>query len=164
MLTILAICGGPALAAPHLYDTGWTDYASNPVLDPSTRAYYPTLAYDNSKFSGRGAAYYYKMWYSTGGQIGLAHSDDGKSWVDVGVLPTLSTNAHHSWVLYDSGGFGGSGVFYKVWYWDTSKLFGPAQAIAYAESTDGVSWTNHQNEYARCFPLSGSDQSQSFHH
>ncbi len=142
----LIICS-TAFAASHLYTIGWQDYQSNPVFDPATRAYYPTLAYDDSKFSSHGTAYYYKMWYSTGSKIGLAYSDNGKSWTEVGELPTLSTNASHPWIVYDAGGFGGSGVFYKIWYWDTSKIYGPAKSIAYAESTDGVSWTNKQNVF-----------------
>ena len=130
------------------YDSGWLDYNANPVFNPTANVYYPSVVYDSSKFSAHGIAYYYKMWYSNGGQIGLAYSNDGKTWTDAGFLPSL-TVAHHPQVIYDPGGFGGSSVYYKIWYWDTTpaKLYGPAKAIAYAESADGINWTNKQSVF-----------------
>ncbi len=138
IFSFLAVAG----AAPLTGEILWNDLPSNPVFDPAVSAYYPTLAYDSSKFSGNGSAYYYKMWYSTGSQIGLAGSDDGRNWSDLGLLSTL-TAAHHPYIIYDETGFGGSGVYYKMWFWDTDEsVFGTP--IGYADSTDGVTWTNRQ--------------------
>lgn len=98
--------------------TYWEDYSSNPVFDPSSgvRAYYPSVLYDENAFSGHGDSSYYKMWYSDGSSIGYATSNDGIHWTDHGSVTGL-TNAYHAKVIYDENGFGGSGVYYKVWYW-----------------------------------------------
>ena len=123
---------------------GWTEYASNPVFDPSdtsVRAYYPWVLYDASKFSGHGASNYYKMWYGTGSTLRLAYSDDGINWNEQGGDLNTLTNPHHPVVVYDASGFGGS-VYYKIWYWDSSSPYG--NPIRYAESTDGIAWINDQ--------------------
>jgi hypothetical protein len=141
-LMLLCILTVPVLAQSSIV---WTDHGE--IFHPATGAYYPSVLYDANAFSGHGASYYYKMWYSTGSASGIAltFSNDGKLWTAYnggGVLSTL-TNAHHNRVLYDAGGFGGSGVFYKIWYWDQSQLYS-INAIRYAESADGVSWVNDQ--------------------
>jgi len=121
---------------------GWVEYPTNPVFAPG-KAYYPSVLYDANKFSGHGDSYYYKMWYYTGSpSIRLAYSNDGINWVNEGGDLGVLTNAAHPVVLYDAGGFGGSGYYYKIWYWDGTQE-GPG-AIRYAESTDGIHWTNDQ--------------------
>jgi hypothetical protein len=146
---------------------------SGQVFNPG-RAYYPSMLYLNGPnpfgdasgdiIGGGPDSYstdpYYKMWFSTSGGIGFAYSADGVAWNDAGLVSGL-TNPHHVQVLYDAGGFGGGGVTYKIWYWNTSFLYGdstgpgdppgcdptavPHQcSIWYAESTDGITWTNDQ--------------------
>ncbi len=122
------------------YSQTWSDNAANPVFDPSTAAYYPSVIYDEAKFGGSSA---YKMWYSDGTtHIGLATSGDGVQWAEFAGNPVAGlTNPHHCQVVYDSSGFGGTGVYYKIWYWDTAQLYS-INAIRYAESADGVAWAN----------------------
>ena len=151
--------------------TGWTDDAvNNPVFDPLTRSYYPAVIYQQGAFGnsmgddidGAGGvadtyavAPYYKLWSTNGaGGIQLAYSDDGINWTTYDSSATLPglTNAHHVVVLYDDSGFGGGSTNYKIWYWDTSELYGPCDplngdlscSIRYAESTDGITWENDQ--------------------
>lgn len=138
------------LAAP-LAHAGWgddlIDYPANPIFDPPSgdRIYYPTVLYDASAFGGGGAGPFYKMWFSDGsGNIGTARSNDGIVWAE-GVDASGLINPHHSTVIYDASGFGGGGAgpFYKIWYWDTSKLYS-VDAIRVAESDDGINWMNDQ--------------------
>ncbi|MFQ5892144.1 MAG: hypothetical protein ACE5HW_05060, partial [Candidatus Methanofastidiosia archaeon] len=125
-------------------NSDWIEYESNPVFDPDHKAYYPSIIYDSNKFSGNGDSYFYKMWYATSTGIRLAYSDDGISWTEYGTsdLGTL-TNANHPFVIYDENGFGGTSVKYKIGYWDTGNLY-TINAIRYAESQDGMNWTNDQ--------------------
>lgn len=125
--------------------TEFTEYASNPVLDPASgvRAYYPTVLYDAAGFSGHGTASYYKMWFSNGSGIAYAYSDDGMNWTEYNnsaSLAGLASPANHQVVLYNSSAFGGS-YYYKIWYW-TESVNG--LSIRYAESTDGITWQNDQ--------------------
>jgi hypothetical protein len=100
------------------------------------------VLYDANKFSSHGDSYYYKMGYDTGSAVRLAYSDDGVNWVEQSVddLGTL-TNARHPVVLYDAGGFG-EGIYYKIWYWNSARLY--PDPIRYAESSDGIHWVNDQ--------------------
>jgi hypothetical protein len=142
LLMVLPIFASLALQVEHAKAVnGWTEYASNPVFDPSVRAYYPWVLYDASKFSGHGDSHYYKMWYGTGSTLRLAYSDDGIIWVEEGGDLSVLTNPHHPVVAYDPSGFGGS-VYYKIWYWDSSSPYG--NPVRYAESTDGIVWVNDQ--------------------
>ncbi|NYT13745.1 MAG: hypothetical protein GKC01_04455 [Candidatus Methanofastidiosa archaeon] len=124
-------------------DISFDEYPSNPVFDPATRAYYPTVIFDINKFSGHGGSAYYKMWYNDGsGGIYLTKSDDGILWEAVTALNGLSS-AYHPVVLYDANEFGGGGINYKIWYWVGGSLES-INSIRYAESTDGVNWINDQ--------------------
>ena len=104
----------------------WQDYGSNPVFSPPGGAYYPSVLHDAANFSGHGAAYPYKMWYDAHDPYSpaLAGSFDGITWtVLANPLVGLKTSganqsANHLVVRYDAGGFGGSGYFYRIWYWD----------------------------------------------
>jgi len=140
----------------------WTEYAGNPVFDPiSNRAYYPTVAYDAAAFShaqgdviSASLPYtyqvtpYYKMWVATGaGAAGIqfAYSNDGISWYEFNngaALPGLYPTGYHSFVLYDTGGFGTSHR-YKVWYWSGIMSYAVGD-IRTAESVDGIAWENDQ--------------------
>ncbi len=128
--------------------TIWTEYPSNPVFDPASgvRAYYPTVQYDVSRFSGHGTNAAYKMWFANGSGIAYAYSDDGYNWTEYNnstALSGLSGSPNHPVVLYDSAGFGGGSYYYKMWYWDTSVGYNTF-CIRYAESTDGINWVNDQ--------------------
>ncbi|MEM3030581.1 MAG: hypothetical protein QXH27_02495 [Candidatus Micrarchaeia archaeon] len=124
-----------------LGNEGWVQ-ANNPIFDPATKAYYPTVLYDPNRFASHGAEAYYKMWYSDGSHVWLAVSEDGLNWSVVGQSTGLA-DANHPKAIYDPDGFGGSGVYYKIWYWDTTKLY-TVEAIRYAESADGLNWVNDQ--------------------
>jgi hypothetical protein len=127
----------------------WTEYPNNPVLgqghgDPF-RTYYPSVIYDENYFSGHGMAALFKMWYNTSSDIALAVSDDGLNWTNIGSVSNL-TNGSHPLVEYYPAGFiggGGSTMYYRIWYWDTTELYDVA-AIRYAESVDGSAWENDQ--------------------
>jgi hypothetical protein len=122
--------------------TEWNDYTSNPVFDPASRAYYPTVLYDVNAFSGHGASFFYKMWYDSPTPIMLAGSNDGISWTVIGTTTGLK-DARHARIIYNLAGFGG-GIFYKIWYWDSVVSIYSINALRYAESADGMIWTNDQ--------------------
>jgi hypothetical protein len=125
----------------------WTEHPENPIfghgVDNGPKAYYPSVLYDTESFSGHGVSAEYKMWYGTsGGQTGLATSDDGISWTDQGVVVS---NGYHATVLYDAAQFGEvGGPYYKIWYWPGIGTVNSIGAIRYAESSNGISWDNDQ--------------------
>jgi hypothetical protein len=107
------------------------------------KAYYPSVLYDRKGF-GDGHGPRYKMWYSDGeGTVKVVTSRDGRSWSNPTVVQGLGGDAHHVQVLYDASGFGSS-YKYKIWYWDIDADLYSIDAIAYAESSDGVNWINDQ--------------------
>ncbi len=83
----------------------------------------------------------YRMWYSTASGIAYAESYDGLAWVQKGLVTGLR-NARQGRVLYDPEGFGG-GAHFRIWYRDANLAFLPS-AIRYAESENGLAWTNDQ--------------------
>ena len=140
------------LASGSRVFAAWQDYGSNPVFSPPGGAYYPSVLYDVANFSGHGAAYPYKMWYDAHGPYSpaLAGSYDGISWIVLAnPLVGLKTSggnqsANHLVVRYDAAGFGGSGYFYRIWYWDQSVSIYGITAIRSAQSADGITWTGDQ--------------------
>jgi hypothetical protein len=136
---ILVVC---VLCAICLFQSGqpvFNEYPGNPVFAPQ-RAYYPTVIYDKDHFCDVYAVVpYYKMWYSSASGIALAYSADGITWYEYGAVSGLIQTAHHAHVIYDKNGFGGS-IYYKMWFWDTSHLYS-LNALKYAESSDGITWT-----------------------
>ncbi|MGD0352145.1 MAG: CARDB domain-containing protein [Dehalococcoidia bacterium] len=139
--------------APTPTPCDWVEYGNNPVFGQGlpgggAMAYYPKVIYDANQFSGHGNTAYYKMWFGSDDgtgtrQIGYAESADGINWT-AGPNPVfgLVTGANHPLVKYRPDGFG-NGIFYKMWYEDTAYLYS-INALRYAESTDGVNWTNDQ--------------------
>jgi hypothetical protein len=117
------------------------EHSSNPILAPG-RAYYPTVIFDSYHFGDGypGGMPYYKMWYTSAAGIALAYSEDGITWNQYGTVSGLLTSTHHAHVIYDRNGFGGTGIYYKMWFWDTTQLYSLA-ALKYAESSDGINWT-----------------------
>lgn len=123
--------------------TNWVEYPGNPVFNPVQKAYYPCVLYDANQFSGHGDSYYYKMWYATNNGIRLAYSNDGINWIEQnGELSSLTT-PNHPTVLYDQDGFG-EGIYYKIWYWTGIGNVASIASVRYAESLDGIMWTNDQ--------------------
>jgi hypothetical protein len=124
----------------------WVEYGNNPVFGQwigGDKAYYPKVIYDFNQFSGHGDTYYYKMWFGSSSGIGYAYSNDGINWT-AGANPVTGPvgGAGHPLVEYDSNGFGQS-VYYKMWYW-TGNMTYSINDLWYAESTDGINWTNDQ--------------------
>jgi|GEM_PF-2044778 len=123
----------------------WTEYAGNPIFGQhlgGAKAYYVKVLYDPDQFSGHGDSAYYKMWFGSSSGTGYAYSNDGISW-SAGANPVtgLVNGANHALVKYDPDGFG-HGVYYKIWYWDPNVSIYSINALRYAESVDGVNWTN----------------------
>lgn len=146
-----AITGLNVIPADAQSRCDWIEYSNNPVFGQwlaGPWAYYPKVIYDVKLFSGHGSSAYYKMWFGSDNgtgtrQIGYAESPDGINWT-AGPNPVLGlkTGANHPLVKYDLNGFNG-GVFYKIWYEDTAYLYS-INALRYAESADGINWTNDQ--------------------
>lgn len=114
---------------------------------PSGKAYYPSVVYDANGFGG--ASPLYKMWYSSGlGGVFLTTSTNGVSWsAPSGAGTGLGADAHHAQVIYDGSCFGvlpcdGAAVKYKIWYWDLDADLYSIAAMATAQSTDGLTWTD----------------------
>jgi uncharacterized repeat protein (TIGR01451 family) len=126
--------------------TAWVDVGIVYDATPSD-AYYPSVIYDANGF-GSGTPLY-KMWYSNGlGQVFVVSSTNGLSWGSPALVTGLSFPAHHVQVVYDANCFGvtpcGPGsIRYKIWYWHMLFIY-DIRAIRYAESADGVTWSNDQ--------------------
>jgi len=127
--------------------TTWTDKGIIYTAPANGDAYYPSVIYNRNGF-GTGTPPY-TMWYSDGsGSVYVITSSDGRTWGLPITLQGLGGDAHHVQVLYDANCFNanpcnGSAVKYKIWYWDIQELYS-INAISYAESSDGVTWSNDQ--------------------
>jgi hypothetical protein len=125
----------------------WIEYSNNPVFGQwlgGPKAYYPKVIYDASQFSGHGDSAYYKMWFGSSSGIGYAYSGNGTTWTaGANPLTVLVPGANHPLVKYDPNGFG-HGVYYKMWYW-TGTMNYTINNLHYAESIDGINWTNDQS-------------------
>jgi len=149
---LLAVFGGVSASAAELHVSKWAGYGSNPVFDPTAKAYYPTIVYDSGQFSGHGNPAYYKMWFGSDSGVGYAYSDDSVSWTE-GTNPVSGlTNANHPHVEYYADGFtgansgsnaSGDAMYYRMWYWP--GLTYSINDIRYAESADGTDWHNDQS-------------------
>ena len=124
----------------------FTEYGSNPLYGQplgNGSAYYPCVLSDASNFSGHGNNSYYKMWYDDGAQhVTQLLSADGITWNNKYVCTGLAGNVGHPKVVYDSGGFGGTIYYYRLFY---STNVGGSNAITsmkIMDSVDGLAWTN----------------------
>jgi hypothetical protein len=139
--------GANLTVAPNPTPCDWVEYSNNPVfgqwLPGGIKAYYPKVIYDANQFSTHGDSAYYKMWFGSSSGIGYAYSNDGISWTD-GANPVTGPvgGAGHPLVEYDPNGFG-QGIYYKLWYWTGSMTYS-INDLRYAESGDGINWTNDQ--------------------
>ena len=136
----------------------WNELARNPIFgegrNDGPKAYYPSVLFDKHGFAAgrdRRGPFNYRMWYGTSnGQTGLAVSNNGLRWRDLGVvLPT----GYHATVKYFQRAFRGADsgqrpsaerMHYRVWYWDPNTSLYSVAAMRYAESPDGASWHNDQ--------------------
>jgi predicted GH43/DUF377 family glycosyl hydrolase len=127
---------------------------ANPVLSPPPSAVLDNDNVDDPSVVKIGSDYY--MWYSataedgSGPAIFLATSTDGQTWAKVGggnPVPVLEGTPG----AFDEHGVFGPDVIYdpgdpaaplKMWYSGKGETFG---AIGYATSTDGLSWTKHDD-------------------
>ena len=126
---------GQVFFAPCGYQT-WQEPTGNPLFAiPNGDAAAPSVLF-NPAWSTP-----YRMWYSTTSGIAYAESYDGLAWVQKGLVTGLR-NARQGRVLYDSDGFGG-GAHFRIWYRDANLAFLPS-AIRYAESENGLAWSNDQ--------------------
>jgi hypothetical protein len=124
MVSTLLLVNEVSVRADDPQYTNWEEYPSNPVFDPSERAYYPSIIFDGTT---------YHMWYDDGSGTSYATSTDGISW-GVGTPVTGLTNGRHAHVEY-------IGSKYMVWYWDSSQLYS-INDLRCAESTNGINWTS----------------------
>ncbi|MDD5699847.1 MAG: putative Ig domain-containing protein [Candidatus Nanoarchaeia archaeon] len=105
----------------------WTENAT-PVFDPAAKAYYPSVV--------KVADGDYRMWYGSDSGIGYATSLEGLIWNEEQNPVIGLTSANHPHVELVNG-------VYKIWYQNESQLYS-MNAIRYAESTDGITWTGDQ--------------------
>jgi len=152
VLSVLAVSVGlagsasPTAAAAPDY-TAWTDLGIVYTAPGDGSAYYPSVTYDANGFGGGPV---YRMWYSDGnGSVFLVTSADGVTWGAPVTATGLGGDAHHVQVVYDANCFGTvpcnpSTTKYKMWYWDIDAELYSISAIAYAESSDGIAWSNDQ--------------------
>ena len=145
----------------NLWD--WREYDHNPVFDPAQTVYYPTVIYRADAFGQRQGDVisaslpytyvvppYYKMWTARSNAdrgLQFVYSGDGLTWHQFNAgaqLPGLALNGYHSLVLYDADAFGGSGYFYRIWYWNPDQPLTSINAFRTARSADGISWVNDQ--------------------
>ncbi|MDZ7330959.1 MAG: T9SS type A sorting domain-containing protein [candidate division KSB1 bacterium] len=143
------------------------EYTGNPVFGQGVggpKAYYPSVLYNAEKFSGHGSSSYYKMWYGSDGGTGLATSDDGINWTDLGIVKS-NHNANHAAVEYYPDGFAGlnsgenpSGatMYYRMWYWP--GLSYSINDIRYSDSPDGINWYNDQPLQNGTVPIVGGGE------
>ncbi|MGC8943500.1 MAG: right-handed parallel beta-helix repeat-containing protein, partial [Caldisericia bacterium] len=129
--------GHYCLSGIELDFTNWYEYPNNPVFDPQSKPYYPTIV----KISDTD----YRMWYGSDTGVGYAASTDGINWTEIqNPVSGLSSGANHPCVVYDSDGFGGTEYKFKIWYWSGIGNVDKIDAIRTAVSKDGITWENDQ--------------------
>jgi predicted GH43/DUF377 family glycosyl hydrolase len=122
--------------------SGWSKYASNPVLSRGTSG-----AWDDDRLSSPSVMFdqgLYKMWFAgydgSVWQIGYATSTDGNTWSKYGSNPVLSGSSSK----WDASGVSDPWVLrvgntFHMWYvgWTTTSGY----FVGHATSSDGTSWT-----------------------
>jgi hypothetical protein len=123
----------------------YKDFEDQGIVFSPGKAYYPTVIHDGAN---------YLMLYDK--NANYATSTDGIAWTYGGTVNGL-TNPMHMIMLYDANGFGG-GDNYKIWYLDSkAEIPNGANSIRYAESTNGISWTNDQAVFGGNMVTPGDD-------
>ena len=124
----------------------YKDFEDQGIVFSPGKAYYPTVIHNGAN---------YLMLYDK--PASYAISDDGIAWTSGGAVTGL-TNPTHMVMLYDANGFGGGDHNYKIWYFDSmATIPNGANSIRYAESTNGISWTNDQAVFGGNMIVSGGD-------
>lgn len=138
---------GYAIGAATRTDDVWSEYGSNPVLEKGTGGTWdddhvndPCLLWDGSQY-----VMYYAGYDGTRYQIGRATASSHEGpWTKYASNPVLAVGSGGAiddsgcafpTVLYESGDTGNE---WKMWYRADD---GSTQVIAYAHSSDGISWT-----------------------
>jgi hypothetical protein len=139
---LLPLCWGETQAGQLDY-TAWHDLGII-YSAPDGDAYYPCVIYQERQ--GRLGMRTYRMWYSDGeGQAYMTTSRNGLVWRPARETTGFPSPAHHLQVVYDPRGFGTWwGPRYKMWYWNMEANLYTVEAIAYAESWNGIHWIHHQ--------------------
>lgn len=122
-----------------------SEHPGNPIYAPAgQQAASPSVLFDQNRFGIAGGAPYL-MWYDSpeppglAPKINLASSYDGINWTDLGPVNGLRSPAHCI-ALYRPAW---AGKKFKIWYRD-STINNSISAIRYAESNNGLSWSNDQ--------------------
>ncbi len=129
-----------------------TDFAGNPIIPRDSDWNYKTVV-DPTVLEANGTFY---MWYTGRGswsyQIGYATSSDGYNWQEYSNNPVVSFGEQGEFdeyhlryldVIFDDG-------MYKMWYSGADNNFSghvgfSTYNIGYAESSNGINWTKHEN-------------------
>jgi hypothetical protein len=128
LIVMVSFLGIASAAIINVNPKTWTEN-TNPVFDISAKTYYPSIL----KISDTD----YRMWYGSNSGIGYATSIDGTTWTEnTNPVTGLITGANHPLIEYINGKF-------RMWYENTDQLYS-INSIRYAESTDGITWTNDQ--------------------
>ncbi len=134
-------------------DTFWK-YRGNPVvIEGSDTAWDDEGLYDPCVVFAKGQYYlYYTGFDGTDYAIGLARSDDGKSFTKYGSAAVIAkgsgydgTAVREPSVIYEDG-------LFKMWY---TAYNGVTPSIAYATSKDGLSWSKYGSNPVLAKPSSG---------
>lgn len=114
----------------------WVESFAGPIYDPiitAEKAYFPSVL--------KMGANDYRMWYQSNSTpnnttVAYATSADGLSWTLVTntVSGLIADNSGHPHVEFADGK-------YRIWYWNSVSPY-TNNALHYAESTDGITWTN----------------------
>ncbi|MBI3192857.1 MAG: T9SS type A sorting domain-containing protein [Ignavibacteriae bacterium] len=125
----------------------WTEYSGNPILTRGESGdwddegvWAPYVLFENNS---------YKMWYqasdSTYSNIGYATSVDGKNWTKYTSNPVLEHGNVSDFDYYTVGepSVVHHGSSFHLWYTSTSSSM--VNAIGYATSLDGITWTKYGN-------------------
>ncbi len=111
----------------------WTKHPGNPVLTGTVGAWDEDFVFWPQVIKN-GATY--EMWYHANGQFGYATSSDGIAWTKYAGNPVMTEG-------FDGGGLRGlsiwlEGGLYQMWF---GNVAGPVRTIGYAESANGITWT-----------------------
>lgn len=129
--------------------TTWTKYGSNPIISYGQAWENDEVAPDTVIWDADESVF--KMWYHGGytsgvntRYIGYATSSDGISWTKYGSNPVLSPGSSGQWdesTVADCCVIKIAPGDYRMWY--LGKNASNVQAIGYATSTDGISWSKY---------------------
>jgi predicted GH43/DUF377 family glycosyl hydrolase len=126
----------------------WTKYAGNPILTPGPMGAWDADTVCEPRVMRVGAQYYMFYTHCAGAHgIGLATSNDGKSWIKYAGNPVLTIGAGGAWdnqqvswgeVYYD-------GQRFFMWYPGRKNTDTGGFSLGLATSTDGKVWTRSPN-------------------